>query len=64
MVRSFVVTTCSIGVACISLQYDAMLQRFQSIGVHVAVSSISRGNTNCAKVALAAVGNYIHNIPH
>ena len=41
-----------------SLQYDAMLQRFQSIGIHVAVSSISRGKTNCAKVALAAVGNY------
>ena len=49
---------CSIGAACISLQYDAMLQRFQSIGIHVAVSSISRGKTNCAKVALAAVGNY------
>ena len=51
---------CSIGAACISLQYDAMLQRFQSIGIHVAVSSISHGKTNCAcaKVALAAVGNY------
>ena len=47
-----------IGAACISLQYDVMLQRFQSVGIHVAVSSISRGKTNCAKVALAAVGNY------
>ena len=35
-----------------------MLQIFQSVGIHVAVSSISRGKTNCAKVALAAVGNY------
>ena len=47
-----------IGAAIISLYYDVMLQRFQIVGVHVAVSSISRGKTNCAKVVLAIVGNY------
>lgn len=46
------------GAAIISTYYDAMLMRFQSVGVHVAVSTISRGKTNCAKVALAIVGNY------
>ena len=45
------------GAAIIALYYDALLPRFQSLGVHVAVSSISRGKTNCAKVALAIVGN-------
>ena len=28
------------------------------MGVHVAVSAISRGKSNCAKVALALTGNY------
>ena len=37
---------------------DCMQRRFGSVGVHLAVSSISRGKSNCAKVAIALTGNY------
>ncbi len=40
------------------MYYDVMLSRFQAVGIHVAVSSISRGKSNCAKLALATVGNF------
>ena len=37
---------------------ETMQRRFGSVGIHLAVSSISRGKSNCAKVAIAVAGNY------
>ena len=46
------------GAAIISMHYEGIQKRVGSVGVHVAVGAISRGKSNCAKVALAVTGNY------
>ena len=46
------------GAAIISMHYEGIQKRVGSVGVHVAVGAISRGKSNCAKVALAMTGNY------
>ena len=38
--------------------YSTVMKHFQSVGIHIAVSAVSRGKSNCAKVAIAALGNY------
>ena len=40
------------------MRYESMLARCGSLGIAVATSAISRGKTNCAKVAIAMCGNY------
>lgn len=40
------------------MHYEAMIARCGSVGIAVATSPISRGKTNCAKVAVAMCGNY------
>lgn len=42
----------------ISMHYESMLARCGSVGIAVATSSISRGKTNCAKLAVGMCGNY------
>ena len=37
---------------------EAIQSRFGAVAIHLAVSSISRGKSNCAKVAIAMVGNF------
>ena len=41
---------------------EAIQSRFGAVGIHIAVSSISRGKSNCAKVAIAADGNYLKGV--
>ena len=41
---------------------EAIQSRFGAVGIHIAVSSISRRKSNCAKVAVAAAGNYLKGI--
>ena len=38
--------------------YDTIQRRFQAVGIHIAVSGVSTGKSNSAKVAIATVGNY------
>ena len=40
------------------MHYESMMARCGSVGIAVATSPISRGKTNCAKVAIAVCGNY------
>lgn len=40
------------------MHYESILTRCSSVGIAVATSSISRGKTNCAKLAVAMCGNY------
>ena len=40
------------------MRHESMLARCGSMGIAVATSTISRGKTNCAKVAVAMCGNY------
>ena len=47
-----------LGAAVISMFSEAIQSRFGAVGIHLAVSSISRGKSNCAKVAIATAGNY------
>ncbi len=49
---------CHAVAAVISLFIEAMQCRFGAVGIHVAISSISRGKSNCAEVAIAMVGNF------
>ncbi len=42
----------------ISMFSEAMQRRFGAVGIHLAVSPVSRGKSNCAKVAVAVAGNY------
>ncbi len=37
---------------------EAMQSRFGAVAIHLAVSPISRGKSNCGKVAVAMVGNF------
>ena len=37
---------------------EAVQCRFGAVGIHLAVSNISRGKSNCAKFAIAMAGNY------
>ncbi|SMN00754.1 hypothetical protein SPONL_1543 [uncultured Candidatus Thioglobus sp.] len=46
------------GSAMMSMQYEPMVSRYGSLPIAVASSSISRGKSNCGKVAIAACGNY------
>jgi len=46
------------GAAIISMFTEAVQCRFGAVGIHLAVSSISRGKSNCAKVAVAMAGNF------
>ena len=47
-----------LGAAVISMFSEAIQSRFGAVGIHLAVSSISQGKSNCAKVAIATAGNY------
>ena len=49
---------CIHGAAIISMHYEGIQKQVGSVGVHVAVGVISRGKSNCAKVALAVTENY------
>ena len=40
------------------MHYESVIARCGSVGIAVATSPISRGKTNCAKVAVAMCGNY------
>ena len=40
------------------MHYESILARCGSVGIVVATSAISRGKTNCAKLAIAMCGNY------
>ena len=40
------------------MMYSTVMERFQSVAIHMAVSAVSRGKSNCAKLAIAAVGNF------
>ena len=42
----------------VSMMYSTVMQHFQSVAIHMAVSAVSRGKSNCAKLAIAAVGNF------
>lgn len=44
--------------AVMSMHYGTVIGRCGSVGIAVATSSISRGKTNCAKLAVAMCGNY------
>lgn len=37
---------------------NSIQRRFRSVGIHLAVSSISRGKSNCAKIAVAMASNF------
>ena len=50
--------TFSTGSAIISMHYESIIARCGSVGIAVATSGISRGKTNCAKLAVAMCGNY------
>jgi len=41
-----------------SMYHEQLQSRFGASASHIAVSGISRGKTNCAKVAIAMSGNY------
>ena len=47
-----------VGAGIISLRYEAIQARCGSVGIAVASSSISRGKSICAKIAIATCGNY------
>ena len=38
--------------------YEGVQRMVGAVGVHLAVSTISRGKSNCAKIALAMAGNF------
>lgn len=38
--------------------YESLLKRCGSVAIPIAFSKISRGKSNCSKVAIAACGNY------
>ena len=46
------------GASIISMFTEAVQCRFGAVGIHLAVSSISCGKSNCAKVAIAMAGNF------
>ena len=46
------------GAAVIFLMYETVQSRFGAVAIHVAVGPISRGKSNCAKLAVAMVGNF------
>lgn len=46
------------GSAIISMNHEMMVSQCGSVGVAVATSSISRGKTNLAKLAVGCCGNY------
>ena len=48
----------SLGAAIISMMYDAVIRRVGSVAIPIVYSSISRGKSNCSKVAIALCGNY------
>ena len=47
------------GSVIISMNHKMMVARYGSVGVAVGTSSISRGKTNLAKLAVGACGNYL-----
>lgn len=46
------------GAAILSMFYEGVQRTVGAVGVHLAVSTISRGKSNCAKIALAMAGNF------
>ena len=50
--------TSSLGSAIISMMYDEVIRRVGSVAIPIAYSSISRGKSNCSKVAIALCGNF------
>ena len=42
----------------ISMVYSSIIKRVGSVAIPIAFSSISRGKSNCSKVAIAMCGNY------
>ena len=40
------------------MMHPTIVKRFGSLAMHVAVGGISRGKSLCAKLSVAAVGNY------
>ena len=47
-----------IGSAIISMHYQTVMRRCGSVGIPIAFGDVSRGKTNCAKIAIAVCGNY------
>lgn len=40
------------------MQYEVIIGRFGSVAIAIATSTISRGKSNCGKLAVAACGNF------